>query len=52
MSTLPPQIVAKAGNFAHVLRDDGPSYRSDTEQIPFRLLLKRADEQAKPRRSR
>jgi type I restriction enzyme M protein len=42
------QIVNKAWNFAHVLRDDGLSYMAYTEQITFLLFLKMADEQSKP----
>ena len=42
------QIVAKAWNFAHVLRDDGLSYMAYTEQITFLLFLKMADEVTKP----
>ena len=42
------QIVAKAWNFAHVLRDDGVGYMSFTEQITFLLFLKMADEQTRP----
>ncbi len=42
------QIVNKAWNFAHVLRDDGLSYMGYTEQITFLLFLKMADEQSKP----
>jgi len=36
------QIVNKAWNFAHVLRDDGLSYMAYTEQITFLLFLKMA----------
>lgn len=39
------QIVNKAWNFAHVLRDDGLSYMAYTEQITFLLFVKMADEQ-------
>lgn len=39
------QIVNKAWNFAHVLRDDGLSYMAYTEQITFLLFLKMAHEQ-------
>src|SRR5258707_5963076 len=46
------QIVNKAWNFAHVLRDDGLSYMAYTEQITFLLFLKMADEQARPPVSR
>jgi hypothetical protein len=42
------QIVDKACNFAHVLRDDGLSYMAYTEQITFLLFLKMADEQTRP----
>jgi len=42
------QIVNKAWNFAHVLRDDGLSYMAYTEQITFLLFLKMANEQSKP----
>jgi type I restriction enzyme M protein len=38
------QIVNKAWNYAHVLRDDGLSYMAYTEQITFLLFLKMADE--------
>src|SRR6266699_1355283 len=48
MSTASQQIVNKAWNFAHVLRDDGLSYMAYTEQITFLLFLKMADEQTKP----
>src|ERR1700681_2326996 len=48
MSNDTQQIVAKAWNFAHVLRDDGLSYMGDTEQITFLLFLKMADEQTRP----
>lgn len=48
MSNASQQIVAKAWNFAHVLRDEGLSYMAYTEQITFLLFLKMADEQAKP----
>src|SRR5437773_1652695 len=48
MSTATQQIVAKAWNFAHVLRDDGLSYMAYTEQITFLLFLKMADEMTKP----
>jgi len=41
------QIVNKAWNFAHVLRDDGLSYMAYTEQITFLLFLKMADELSK-----
>lgn len=42
MSTDSSQIVAKAWNFAHVLRDVGLSYMAYTEQITFLLFLKMA----------
>jgi type I restriction enzyme M protein len=42
------QIVNKAWNFAHFLRDDGLSYMAYTEQITFLLFLKMAHEQTKP----
>ena len=48
MSNPTSQIVNKAWNFAHVLRDDGLSYMAYTEQITFLLFLKMADEQSKP----
>ena len=48
MSAVSQQIVAKAWNFAHVLRDDGLSYMAYTEQITFLLFLKMADELTKP----
>ncbi|MFO0905714.1 MAG: class I SAM-dependent DNA methyltransferase [Pirellulales bacterium] len=48
MSTASQQIVSKAWNFAHVLRDDGLSYMAYTEQITFLLFLKMADELTKP----
>jgi type I restriction enzyme M protein len=48
MNTTSQQIVAKAWNFAHVLRDEGLSYMAYTEQITFLLFLKMADEQTKP----
>lgn len=48
MSTASQQIVSKAWNFAHVLRDDGLSYMAYTEQITFLLFLKMADETTKP----
>ncbi|HUE71423.1 MAG TPA: class I SAM-dependent DNA methyltransferase [Pirellulaceae bacterium] len=47
MSNLSQQIVSKAWNFAHVLRDDGLSYMGYTEQITFLLFLKMADELTK-----
>ena len=48
MSNDSAQIVNKAWNFAHVLRDDGLSYMAYTEQITFLLFLKMADEQTRP----
>ena len=48
MSTATQQVVSKAWNFAHVLRDDGLSYMAYVEQITFLLFLKMADEQTKP----
>ena len=42
------QIVNKAKNYAHVLRDDGLSYLSYTEQITFLLFLKMLHEQTQP----
>ena len=51
ISTMPndtQQIVNKAWNYAHVLRDDGLSYMAYTEQITFLLFLKMADEQTRP----
>lgn len=48
MSNATQQIVAKAWNFAHVLRDEGLSYMAYTEQITFLLFLKMADEQTRP----
>src|SRR5947208_287732 len=48
MPTDTRQIVDKAWNFAHVLRDDGLSYMAYTEQITFLLFLKMADEMTKP----
>jgi type I restriction enzyme M protein len=47
MSNDSQQIVSKAWNFAHVLRDDGLSYMAYTEQITFLLFLKMADELTK-----
>ena len=47
MSNASQQIVNKAWNFAHVLRDDGLSYMAYTEQITFPLFLKMADEQTR-----
>jgi type I restriction enzyme M protein len=52
MSSASQQIVSKAWNYAHVLRDDGLSYMAYTEQITFLLFLKMADEQSKPPYSR
>jgi type I restriction enzyme M protein len=48
MTTDTKQIVDKAWNFGHVLRDDGLSYMAYTEQITFLLFLKMADELTKP----
>jgi type I restriction enzyme M protein len=48
MSNATQNIVNKAWNFAHVLRDDGLSYMAYTEQITFLLFLKMADELTKP----
>ena len=48
MSNTSQQIVNKAWNFAHVLRDDGLSYMAYTEQITFLLFLKMAHEQTLP----
>jgi len=48
VSTDTQNIVNKAWNFAHVLRDDGLSYMAYTEQITFLLFLKMADELTKP----
>ena len=48
MSTATQNIVNKAWNFAHVLRDDGLSYMAYTEQITFLLFLKMADELTRP----
>ncbi len=48
MSSDTQQIVSKAWNFAHVLREVGLSYMAYTEQITFLLFLKMADEQAGP----
>lgn len=45
-------ILAKAWNFAHVLRDVGLSYMAYTEQITFLLFLKMADELTKPPHNR
>jgi len=39
------QIVNKAWNFAHVLRDDGLSYMAYAEQITFLVFLKIALDQ-------
>jgi type I restriction enzyme M protein len=52
MSIDTQQIVNKAWNFAHVLRDDGLSYMAYTEQITFLLFLKMADEMTKPPHNR
>lgn len=48
MSTVTQNIVSKAWNFAHVLRDDGLSYMAYTEQITFLLFLKMAHELTRP----
>ena len=48
MNKATQQIVNKAWNFAHVLRDDGLSYMAYTEQITFLLFLKMAHEQTLP----
>lgn len=48
MSTDSSQIVNKAWNYAHVLRDDGLSYMAYTEQLTFLLFLKMADEMTRP----
>ena len=48
MSSDTQQIVNRAWNYAHVLRDDGLSYMAYTEQITFLLFLKMADELTKP----
>ena len=42
MNTTTLQIVNRAWNFAHVLRDDRPSYMANIEQITFLLFLKLA----------
>jgi type I restriction enzyme M protein len=42
------QIVNRAWNYAHVLRDDGLSYMAYTEQITFPLSLKMADKLTRP----
>src|SRR5438128_3512951 len=52
ISSASQQIVNKARNFAHVLRDHGLSYLAYTEQITFLLFLKMADEQTKPPHNR
>src|SRR5438874_13604211 len=52
MSNDSQQIVSKAWNYAHVLRDDGLSYMAYTEQITFLLFLKMADELTKPPHNR
>ena len=46
--TATKKIVDKAGNFAHVVRDDGLSYMAYAEQITFLLFLKMADVHAMP----
>jgi hypothetical protein len=52
MSTDSAQIVARAWNFAHVLRDVGLSYMAYTEQITFLLFLKMAHELTRPPHNR
>src|SRR3954452_1204426 len=52
MSTATQQVVSKAWNFAHVLRDDGLSYLAYIEQITFLLFLKMADELTRPPHNR
>jgi hypothetical protein len=52
MTTDSQQIVTKAWNFAHVLRDDGLSYMAYTEQITFLLFLKITDELTRPPHNR
>jgi len=47
MSNDSQQIVSKAWNFAHVLRDDSLSYMAYTEHLAFLLLLKMADKMTK-----
>jgi type I restriction enzyme M protein len=47
MSSVTQQIVTKAWNFAHVLRDDDLSYMAYPEQITFLLFLKMAHEQTR-----
>ena len=42
------QIVSRAWNYAHVLREAGLSYLAYTEQITFLLFLKMADELTEP----
>jgi type I restriction enzyme M protein len=46
MSNATQQIVAKAWNFAHVMRDEGLSCMAYTEQITFLLFLKMARDRA------
>ena len=41
-------ITQKLWNYCNILRDDGLSYGDYVEQLTFLLLLKMADEQAKP----
>jgi len=48
MSNITQNIVNKAWNFAHVLRDDGLSYMGYTEQISFLLFLKMAHQRTQP----
>jgi len=47
MSIDTQQVVSKAWNLAHVLRDDGLSCMGYVQQITFLLFLKMADEQTK-----
>ena len=42
------QIVNKAWNYAHVVRDAGLSYMAHIEQITFLPSLKMADEHTRP----
>jgi type I restriction enzyme M protein len=44
MSNDTQQIVNRAWNFVHVLRDDGLSYMAYTEQITFLLFSEMANE--------
>src|SRR3974390_2997471 len=52
MNNFTQQIVSKAWNFAHVLRDDGLSYMAYTEQITFLLFLTMAAAPTRPPFSR